>query len=90
MIFKQYPKTYCKIVKKLANKTKIALIYSLLEENQLVTNLLVNSKLFKSYFSQKRTTIDNDSSIQPAIKIQTDGSYVQLGGVSFAITIYKL
>ena len=71
MIFKQYPKTYWKIAKKIPNRTKITLIYSLLVENQLVTNLLVNPKLFESYFSQKRTTIDNDSSIQPTIKIET-------------------
>ena len=71
MIFKQYPKTYWKIVKKIPNRTKITLIYSLLIENQLVTNLSVNPKLFESYFSQKCTTIDNDSSIQPAIKIET-------------------
>ena len=69
---KTAPKTYWKILKTFVNETKIPLIPPLLVGNQLVTDFLVKANLFKDYFSQQYTTVDNDSSIPPNITFATE------------------
>ena len=69
---KTTPKVYWKILKIFVNGTKIPLITPLLVGNQLVTNFLVKANLFNDYFSQKFTTVDNDSSIPLIITFATE------------------
>lgn len=64
---KKAPKTYHKILKTFANRTKNPLTPLLLVRNQLVT-----ANLFDNYFCQQCTTIDNDSFIPPNITFETE------------------
>ena len=66
------PKTYWKILKTFVNETKFPLIPPLLVGNKLVTDFLVKANLFRDYFSQHSTTVENDNSILLNITFATE------------------